>query len=122
MRSACLMLTCLALLSGCGGDDKKKTAPAATQPQDSEDLKIDMLEASALLDTYRLEEKGYTADEKKLGDAFPKTVTVKEADKDSFYMAARDDQGVRYVLRVDAGKSMRTCDPPKPGSCPKGKW
>ena len=124
MRSICLMLICLAFLAGCGDDDANKPAPTGTPtPLGSEKLKVDMLTAAAQLDTYRLKHKRYTADETKLGDEFPTTVTVKEADKQTFYMAARDDQGIRYVVRrKEDGQTTRTCDPPKPGACPKGKW
>ncbi len=114
----------LVALAGCGGgDDKTAAAPGASPtPPPSDQLKYDLLTAAIQLDAYRLAEKTFTADEEELGAAFPPTVTVKEADAESFYMAARDDKGIRYVLRRTGDVTERTCDPPAPDACPDGEW
>lgn len=115
----------LLLLGGCGGGNKTAKTPSADatpKPPPSEQLKYDLLTAAIQLDAYRLQEKTFTDDETKLGAAFPTTVTVKDADADSFYMAARDDKGVRYVLRRTGDVTERTCDPPDQEVCPDGEW
>ncbi len=121
-RSSALIVVALA---GCGGGAKQASAPAASAsptPPPSAQLKYDLLTAAIQLDAYRLSEKTFTADETKLGPAFPDTVTVKTADANSFYMAARDNKGIRYVLRRTGNVTERTCDPPDEDVCPDGRW
>lgn len=121
----CSAILAVAVLAGCGGRDDDAVAPAAratVTPPPSDQLKYDLLTAAIQLDAYRLAEKSFTADEQRLGAAFPPTVTVKEADRTSFYMAARDSKGVRYVLRRTGDVTERTCDPPTPDACPGGEW
>lgn len=115
----------LVLLAACGGGGKAAKVPAASAtpaPPPSEQLKYDLLTAAIQLDAYRLAEKTFTADETQLGAAFPETVTVKSADATSFYMAARDNKGIRYVLRRTGDVTERTCGPPDPDVCPGGRW
>lgn len=122
-RCSALLLLALAGCGGGGGDETTAGAPAASPtPPPADLLKYDMLTAAIQLDAYRLAEKTFTADETKLGEAFPGTVTVKDADATSFYMAARDADGVRYVLRRTGDVTERTCDPPTRDACPGGEW
>lgn len=122
-RSSALLLVALAGCGGGGDRPAKATGPAASPtPPPADELKYDLLTAAIQLDAYRLAEKTFTADETKLGPAFPRTVTVKTADRTSFYLAARDNQGVRYVLRRTGDVTERTCDPPTRSSCPGGEW
>ena len=50
-------------------------------------------------------------------------MTVKEAGPDGFYLAAYDDNGIRYALiRTEGREDRRICDPPDPVDCPDGQW
>jgi hypothetical protein len=49
-------------------------------------------------------------------------VTIKEADADSFYLAAYDNRHIRYALRREGDVTERTCDPPDEEDCPDGRW
>jgi hypothetical protein len=123
-RPAPIVLTVLAL-AGCGGDDEKLPVSepvTSPTPPPTDELKYDMLTAEIQLDGYRFSEGVYTADENLLGPAFPGTVTVKEADSRSFYIAAYDDQGTRFAMVKKDDVVQRTCDPPDPDACPDGKW
>lgn len=125
MRRLALLGAVVALLGGCGGGDGRSAAPAVSAtptPPDSQTLKYDLLTAAIQLEAYKLAEQRYTDDETKLGEAFPPTVTVKDSDATSFYMAARDDKAVRYTLRKDADGTTRECDPPSAAVCPGGRW
>jgi hypothetical protein len=111
------------VLAGCGGDDKQIPAPAATAtPPPADELKADLLTAAIQLDAYKLDAGTFTGDETELGAAFPPTVTIKEGDADSFYLAAYDDHHIRYALRRDGDVTERTCDPPDEEDCPDGEW
>ena len=121
--SALLLVAVAGCGSGSGGDAQPAAAPTGTPaPPSSDQLKYDLLTAAIQLDAYRLAEKTFTDDETKLGPAFPRTVTVKAADRTSFYLAARDDRGIRYVLRRTGDVTERTCDPPDADVCPDGTW
>jgi hypothetical protein len=126
MRRAIPLALVALVLGGCGGGSNTGAdGPAPTPiptPPDSEQLKYDLLTAQIQLDAYKLEEKTYTADETQLGPAFPNTVTIKSADADDYYMAAYDDQHIRYVLRKTGDTVERTCDPPTADACPDGQW
>lgn len=125
LRCSPLAVCAAVALAGCGGGDKPASAPAADAsptPPPSAQLKYDLLTAAIQLDAYKLQAKTFTADETQLGPAFPNTVTVKTADRTSFYMAARDDKGIRYVLRRTGDVTERTCDPPNAEVCPGGTW
>lgn len=116
--------------AGCGGGDtdpaeaaRAFTTPSATPaPPPSDQLKYDLLTAAIQLRAYRLEHGTYTADETKLGEAFPRTLTVKAGDADGFYLAAYDNRRIRYVLIERDGAVQRTCKPARPGACPGGRW
>jgi hypothetical protein len=110
-------------LAACGGDEPARTvASPSPAPPDPSQMKYDLLTAEIQLDAYKLAEGTYTADETQLGPAFPRTVTVKEADAHSFYMAAYDNQRIRYVLRRRGPEVERTCAPADPEECPSGEW
>ena len=111
------------VLAGCGGGEEGRTAVAPSPtPPDSDTLKYDILTAKIQLDAHKLTEGRFTADERELGEAFPPTVTIKTADATSFYIAARDDKGIRYTLIIRDGVTERECDPPTEDACPDGKW
>jgi hypothetical protein len=112
------------VVAGCGSDTgatKPQVAPAPTPP-DSEQLKYDLLTAAIQLDSYKLQEHTFTADERKLGPAFPPTVTIKTADATTFYLAAYDNHHIRYALRRTGDVTERTCAPAEADACPGGKW
>jgi len=121
-----LALVGLVVLAGCGGgggDAAERPDPLATPtPPDSETLKYDLLTAAIQLEAYKLAERRYTDDETQLGEAFPRTVTIKASDATSFSMAAYDDQAVRYTLMKDGDVTTRECKPARPEVCPGGKW
>lgn len=125
MRPATALVALVLVLAGCGDDDTPlpTSGPVATvTPPPPDDLKLDLVTAERELETYRFAEGSYTADESLLGPAFPPTVTVKEAGLDSFYIAAYDDTGIRYVMIREGEVTERTCDPVDPAHCPDGEW
>ena len=123
MRSWLPCSAAVLALAACGGDESARPAVAPSPtPPDSSELKYDLLTAAIQLDAYKLAEGTFTADETELGPAFPRTVTVKEADATSFYIAAYDSKRIRYVLRRTGDETERTCAPPDPEECPDGEW
>lgn len=124
MSSKLSWLLCSAvLLAGCGGDDAPpRSAVVTATPPPTEEMKLDLLTAEIQLDAYKVAEGTFTADETLLGAAFPGTVTIKDADTDSFSMAAYDEDEIRYVLRRDGETVERTCEPADEDACPGGEW
>jgi hypothetical protein len=123
MRSWLRCSAVVLVLAGCGGDDKPVPAPAASPtPPPSDELKADLLTAAIQLDAYKLDAGTFTDDETQLGAAFPPTVTIKEADADSFYLAAYDNRRIRYALRREGETTERTCAPEDDEFCPDGEW
>lgn len=126
MRATVCGLTAAVLLAlaGCGDDPELPVSGPVTTPTPppTDQLKFDMLQAQRDLETYRLSTGTYTEDETLLGPTFPLTVTVKDAGTRSFYMAAYDDQGIRYAMINEDGTVTRTCDPPEADACPDGVW
>lgn len=127
------VIVLLVAMAGCGGGGGDAPAADATVPSspkpsgtpglpDSDQLKSDFVTAASKLDEYRLTHDAFTEDETLLGSDFPTDLTVKEGDKTSFYIAAYDNQGIRYVMRRDGPDTTRTCDPPAAGACPGGEW
>jgi hypothetical protein len=116
-------LLCSALvLAGCGGGHPAPSVAPSATPPDSDTLKYDLLTAAIQLDAYKLQEGTFTADETKLGPAFPATVTVKTGDANGFDIAAYDDQHIRYELRRTSDVTERTCRPADPDVCPDERW
>ncbi len=112
-------------LAGCGGGGQPSTAavkPATAPVPDSRTVELALRTAAIQLEAYKLDAHTYTDDETKMGPAFPAAVTIKASDAGGYYMAARDDAGVRYVLRKQDGATSRTCAPPSPDACPSGTW
>ncbi len=124
MRRSALVLAA-ALLAGCGSPETASEAPArpvATAVPDSRTVELALRTAAIQLEAYKLDAHTYTDDETKMGPAFPPSVTIKASDAGSYYMAAKDNAGVRYVLRKRDGATSRTCSPPSLDSCPSGTW
>lgn len=126
MRATVCTLLAVLAFAGCGGADDPelpRSGPVASPaPLSSDDLKFAMLTAQRELETYFFAEGIYTADEDRLGPAFPSTVAVEEAGARSFSLTAQDAQGIRYVLTKDGDVVERSCRPPDPDACPGGGW
>ena len=128
MRRALAVCAAALAPAGCGSNASDRaplptSAPAATvTPPPADDLKIDLATAIRELETYYFSEGSYTEEESLLGPAFPPTVIVKEAGPDGFYIAAYDDQGIRYAMIREGEKDRRVCRPADPVDCPNGEW